>query len=58
MENSFTHCFVCGNHQEEMRINKQVNLPVCPACTGSDMEKKALEDLLEGLAEGFICGCI
>ena len=58
MENSFRNCFVCGSQQEEMMINKQVNLPVCPSCIGSDNEKKALDELLEGLSEGFVCGCI
>jgi hypothetical protein len=58
MDRTFENCFVCGNIQEDMKVNTRVNLPVCPLCSGSEKEKKSIEELLEGLAEGFVCGCI
>lgn len=53
-------CFVCGKEVDPQIVerNKQFNLPVCADCKGTDTEKKAIEDLLEGMAEGFVCGCI
>lgn len=53
-------CFVCGKEVDPQIIekNKQFNLPVCADCKGTDNEKKAIEDLLDGMAEGFVCGCI
>ncbi len=54
------HCFVCGKEVDAKTSEKntQFNLPVCTYCKGTDKEKKAVEDLLEGMAEGFVCGCI
>ena len=53
-------CFVC--HQEikdrEKAINKKTNLPVCSKCKGTEAEKKAEQEALDSLAEGFVCGCI
>ncbi len=53
-------CFVCGINieSEAIRKNKELNLPVCENCEGSEQEKQAVNDLTEGLAEGFVCGCI
>jgi hypothetical protein len=53
-------CFVCQKpvDQGNSTINKEFNLPVCNDCRGTDEEKKAIEELREGLAEGFVCGCI
>ena len=54
------HCFVCGkptDAQNEQK-NKQINLPVCNECIGTAEEDKAVEDLTEGMADGFVCGCI
>lgn len=53
-------CFVCGHEvdPETAAINSQLNLPVCDNCAGTDAEKKAFDELMEGLAEGFVCGCI
>jgi len=53
-------CFVCGNSidKEISKKNMVLNLPVCNACEGTDQEKKAVEDHLEGMADGFVCGCI
>jgi hypothetical protein len=58
MDPNFESCFVCGNKQEDLMLNTRVNLPVCHVCSGSENEKKAIDELLEGLAEGFVCGCI
>jgi hypothetical protein len=53
-------CFVCGKavDPEQTEKNKQFNLPVCSGCKGTDKEKEAIAQLLEGMAEGFVCGCI
>lgn len=60
MENFANQCFVCGKDltDENSTINSQVNLPVCDSCKGTDQEKEKIAELLEGLAEGFVCGCI
>lgn len=53
-------CFVCETElrEDEFSVNQEINLPVCNACKGSDNEKIAVKDLTEGLADGFVCGCI
>ncbi len=53
-------CFVCGKSvdPETTEKNTQFNLPVCDECKGTDREKQAVDQLLEGMAEGFVCGCI
>ncbi len=53
-------CFVCEKPvlTKNITFHPKVNLPVCDACRGSDPEAVKVEELLEGLAEGFVCGCI
>ncbi|MBN1984686.1 MAG: hypothetical protein JW761_00215 [Prolixibacteraceae bacterium] len=53
-------CFVCQCEvtAENSTINKDVYLPVCNFCKGTDKEKKAVEEQLDSLADGFVCGCI
>lgn len=52
-------CFVCGRELTELaEKNKVLNLPVCEDCKGTEREKQAVDEHLEGLAEGFVCGCI
>ncbi|WP_430809387.1 MULTISPECIES: hypothetical protein [unclassified Carboxylicivirga] len=53
-------CFVCNALivGDDVLYNRRVNLPVCKACEGSDEEKHKADDLLKGLADGFVCGCI
>jgi hypothetical protein len=53
-------CFVCGKEVDPLETEKnlQINLPVCNECKGTDREKNAVDELLEGLADGFVCGCI
>ncbi len=53
-------CFVCGKKVDpEITLkNKQLNLPVCDDCSGTDSERIAVEEYLDGMAEGFVCGCI
>jgi ribosome-binding protein aMBF1 (putative translation factor) len=53
-------CFVCGTEIDPAvaHKNKQVNLPVCRECEGTDRETEVVAELLEGMAEGFVCGCI
>jgi hypothetical protein len=58
MENCFEKCFVCGAKSNDLMTNKAVNLPVCLSCSGTENEVKAVNELTDGLAEGFVCGCI
>lgn len=60
MENFANKCFVCETEitPENSSINTQVNLPVCNNCKGTPREKEKIDELLEGLAERFVCGCI
>lgn len=60
MADFFNHCFVCGkeNDLQNTKINKQLNLPVCDECNETEEEKKVVDDLTEGMADGFVCGCI
>jgi hypothetical protein len=53
-------CFVCGISADaiELRINKTVLMPVCFGCNGTEAEKSKEDELLEGLADGLVCGCI
>ena len=53
-------CFVCGKEIESEKsiMNPTVKLPVCLKCKDTEQEKKAEQDALEGLADGFVCGCI
>ena len=53
-------CFVCKKvlPKQTLKMNRELYLPVCPGCKDSDEEKKAIDDYLESLAEGLICGCI
>ncbi len=60
MNDFFNRCFVCQKELDPAlaKRNRQLNLPVCDDCEGTESEKKAVEELNEGLAEGFVCGCI
>jgi hypothetical protein len=53
-------CFVCEKsfNPKLLRLNSVVNLYVCTTCKGSKEEKAKENELLEGLADGFVCGCI
>jgi NAD-dependent SIR2 family protein deacetylase len=59
-KNIMNRCFVCQQaiEDEEKTINKITNLPVCNKCKGTEAEKKAEQEALDSLAEGFVCGCI
>ena len=54
------NCFVCTKQltSDTWDINKQVYLPVCDKCKGSKEEKEKVEEYLDSLADGLICGCI
>lgn len=58
--NKLFKCFVCDAaiHDDKVSYHEQVNLPVCQSCKGSDEENEKAKELLEGLADGFVCGCI
>lgn len=60
MEDFQNHCFVCGikTDAQNAQLNKQLNLPVCHQCKDSEEEAKAVSELNEGMADGFVCGCI
>ncbi len=53
-------CFVCGEQTgtKDYSVNPDVLLPVCNNCKGSEKEKTEVSNLLDSLADGFICGCI
>jgi len=55
-----TTCFVCKKtvSTETSEINPLVNLPVCFHCKGTDREKTEEKEVLDSLADGFVCGCI
>lgn len=53
------NCFVCQEPVDSRGIkNQQINLPVCERCCGTELEHLAIQNLLEGMADGFVCGCI
>jgi hypothetical protein len=54
------NCIVCQNDVpiEELVLNQEVNLMVCNNCKGTPEEKQIVKELLESLADGFVCGCI
>jgi hypothetical protein len=60
MDDFKNRCFVCGRivGPENLSKNKELNLPVCSDCKGSDREKEMVKELTTGLADGFVCGCI
>lgn len=53
-------CFVCGVEKDDkdMIMNELVMFYVCGNCQGSEAEKNRENELLDGLAEGLVCGCI
>jgi len=53
-------CFVCEQPViiENYTINHVLNMPVCNQCKNSENEKHKEAEILESLAEGFVCGCI
>ena len=57
---SIKKCFVCGESvsKDSYKLNMEVNMPVCSNCKGTDKEKKTVEEMLDSLADGLVCGCI
>jgi hypothetical protein len=53
-------CFVCKTplSKATSSINVVVNMPVCEKCKGSKQEKIIEKEVLDSLADGFVCGCI
>jgi hypothetical protein len=60
MKDFQNHCFVCDAPVDAQTAakNKELNLPVCDHCKDTEEEKRAVREMNEGLAEGFVCGCI
>jgi len=58
--NKLYKCFVCGGAFQwcDIEYHAVVNLPVCKGCKGSEQEVIKAKELLDGLADGFVCGCI
>jgi hypothetical protein len=58
--NKLHKCFVCdvSINDNDLSYHKQILLPVCPDCKNSEKEQQKAKELLEGLADGFVCGCI
>lgn len=54
-----TICFVCEEPVDKDSLrNPEINLPVCDKCQNTDDEAQAVKKLQEGMADGFVCGCI
>lgn len=53
-------CFVCKKPvtSDSSEINQVVNMPVCFTCKGTEQEKAEEKEVLDSLADGFVCGCI
>lgn len=53
-------CFVCQASEEEKKLllHPEIMTPVCTNCHNTEAEKQKINELQEGLAEGFVCGCI
>jgi len=60
MESTTKKCFVCQTetYKDNSELNLDVNLPVCNNCKGTKIEKEKVLELLDSLADGFVCGCI
>lgn len=60
MEKGKRKCFVCQAPvpDESYELNHEVNMAVCSKCKGTDEEKKMVEEMLDSLADGLVCGCI
>lgn len=60
MNDFSSKCFVCSKpiDPKTTNKNKDLNLPVCSECEGTDREKEKVKELTDDLAEGFVCGCI
>lgn len=52
-------CMVCQQPvSADCQRNSQLNLPVCDKCCDTEREQEAVKNLLDGMADGFVCGCI
>ncbi|WP_347840931.1 hypothetical protein [uncultured Draconibacterium sp.] len=53
-------CFVCKEAvlPDNSELNLTVNMPVCFRCKGTAKEKQEEKEVLDSLADGFVCGCI
>jgi len=58
--NQKKQCFVCKKNYpaDEISVNNEVLLPVCNKCKGTEKEKQTVEEYLDSLADGLVCGCI
>jgi uncharacterized protein YjaZ len=60
MESFSKKCFVCKKNitKSTSQLNTEVNLPVCSACKGTPRENEMVQEYLDELADGLVCGCI
>jgi hypothetical protein len=60
LEDFSKKCFVCKREVAEStpQLNTEVNLPVCNMCKGTAKEKETVQEYLDELADGLVCGCI
>lgn len=60
MKKQLTQCFVCGIDLKEgsYNVHEATLLPECDDCKNTDKERAKVSELLDSLAEDFICGCI
>lgn len=60
MADFLMQCFVCGTEVDPIVAERNIilNLPVCSDCINTEQEQKVIQELNEGLADGFVCGCI
>lgn len=60
MEGINKRCFVCQVEvtEENSVLNREVNLPACNTCKGTQKEKETVAEFLDSLADGLVCGCI
>ncbi len=58
-EHILDNCCVCKKDVTKgCPVNQSVLLPVCDDCRDTKEEAEVVKSLLEGMADGFVCGCI
>ncbi|TRX64260.1 hypothetical protein [Carboxylicivirga sp. M1479] len=60
INNKSFRCFVCEQNinSVDVHYHSKVNMPICSACNNTLEEREKVNELLDGLADGFVCGCI
>ncbi len=60
LHNKLYKCFVCEKafQLHDIKYHSEVNLPVCKCCKNTTQEAVKIKEMLDELADGFVCGCI